>query len=539
MKSRVKLKVLILTIISLLLLNRGTLPQDKPKGMEELNLFGGEYKTIRAVIVGVSEYSNSLIPKLNYAHTDAISFYNFLRSPAGGSVDSSNIKLLLNKDAIANQIWSALDWIVAESQEEDLAIFYFSGHGDLEKKIMGNIGFLLAYDAPVASYRAVGTIDLIYLQLYLKTLAIERKSRVILISDACKSGRLAGGIEGVTNTTSALLENWGDIVKILSSQPGELSYEDKRWGNGSGVFTYYLLRGLKGLADLNNDKQVTLKELDIFLSQKIPFDTEYRQNPTVVGTATTLLTQVDSLTLASLLDEDLSKPTGGELLAMKGNEQTSPSLDTTTSGLLKKFQFCLDNGQLIYPSDDNENALDIYYGLKDREDLSAAVSSMKYSLIAALQNNTQKLISNYLEGKVEEEEPVDINVAYEELDNAYWLIDTTYILYDQIKAKHYFMESLFYSTNEFDKRIELLNECINIQPDASYAYCELGRAYHEAKSYDNAIVNYNKAIELSPRWKYPYYNTGIVYADLKQNEKSIEYTNKALEIDPNYPECLS
>ena len=510
------------------------LGQDNKKGFEQLNTGEGSFNTIRAVIVGISDYIN--IASLDYADKDAVSFYNFLRSSAGGNIDSLNIKLLTNENANAIQIFEALDWITSVTEEGDLALFYFSGHGDLETKTVKQNGFLLAHDAPTAAYMAGGTIGIRYLQDYLETIVQINKASVILISDACKSGKLAGGMDGVSQTTAALQQDWTNIIKILSSQPGELSYESDRWGNGAGVFTYYLLQGLMGLADMNHDNHVNLKELDIYLSMNIPGETNFEQNPIFLGNPKTLLANVDSLTLASLLDNELSKP-GSHLLAMKGNEQSSPSVDTTTSNLLKKFQFCLNNGQLIYPLGDN--ALNIYYDLKNREDLKSAVSSMKYSLIAALQNNSQKLINIYLQGKVEKEEPVDLDLAYEELDEAFWLIDSTYILYDQIKAKHSFMESLFYTTNEFDKRIDLLNECIFIQPDASYAYCELGRAYHDAKRYDDAITNYNKAIELSPRWKYPNYNIGIVYADLNKYETAIEFYQKAVEIDPNYTDALN
>jgi len=509
--------------------------QENVKGMQELTSVQTEFNTVRAVIVGVSNYMN--IQSLEYAHKDAIAFYDYVRSPAGGSVDSSNIKLLINEYATAAQIFGALDWILSESGEGDLAIFYFSGHGDLETKTIRQNGFLLAYDAPEAAYMAGGTIGINYLQDYLETIVQKSRSSVILISDACKSGKLAGGLEGVMQTTAALQENWKNIIKILSSQPGELSYEDKNWGSGAGVFTYYLLRGLMGMADLNSDKHVSLKELDIYLSTKIPPETDYKQNPSIVGNAKAILTDVDSLTFATLMKEEKGEPVG-ELLAMKGNETSASSLDSSTSNLINQFKSCLKNGALIY-SIQGYNAWDIYSELKNREDLKPVVSSMKNSLIASLQDKSQIVINSFLNGKTEEADTINLNSAYEELSYAFSLIDENYILYDPIKAKYLFMESLFYYENEFEQRINLLNECINIQPDAAYAYCELGRACHDAKRYDEAIANYGKAIELSPRWKYPYYNVGIVYADLTESEKAIENYSKAIEIDPDYADAYN
>jgi tetratricopeptide (TPR) repeat protein len=510
--------------------------QGNKKGTELLITDQGKYNTVRAVIVGISEYMN--IQSLEYAHKDAIAFYDYLRSQAGGSVDSNNIKLLINENASAALIFGALDWLTSESQEGDLAIFYFSGHGDLETKTIRQNGFLLAYDTPDAAYMSGGTIGISYLQDYLETIVQKGKSSVILISDACKSGKLAGGLEGVTQTTAALNENWENIVKILSSQPGELSYESNNWGTGAGVFTYYLLRGLMGMADLNTDKNVSLKELDMYLSTKIPPETNFEQNPSIVGNAKTVLTKVDSLTFAMIMNDEKGMASG-ELLAMKGNETTSSTLDTNTSNLIKQFQFCLKSGPLISSNEGDKNALDIYNELKYRDDLKAVVSSMRNSLIASLQDKSQTIIYSFLKGKVEEADSIDFSTAYDELSGVFSLIDSSYILYNDIKAKQFFMASLFYYSYEYDKRIELLISCLNLQPDAAYAYCELGRAYHDAKRYDDAIANYGKAIDLTPRWKYPYYNTGIVYADLKQNDSAIEYYQKAIEIDPYYTDALN
>ena len=98
------------------------------------------------MIVGISEYKN--VQSLEYSDKDARNFYYFLRSPAGGSVDSSNIVLLTNQKATGAQIISALNWLVDKSNKGDLDIFYFSGHGDVETKTSRKNGFLLAYDSP-------------------------------------------------------------------------------------------------------------------------------------------------------------------------------------------------------------------------------------------------------------------------------------------------------------------------------------------------------------------------------------------------------
>ena len=538
--------------------------QENTRGTQKLTSDINEFKTVRAVIVGVSKYKE--IESLKYAHTDAISFYDFLRSASGGYVDSDNIILLTDTNATAAQIYRALNWIRDESDSGDLAIFFFAGHGDVETVNILPKGYLLAYNSPKTTYPAGGTINIGELQNYLVTIVGEKRSHVILISDACRSGKLAGGLQGVKQTTAALQENWGNIVKILSSQPSELSYESTKWGNGAGVFTYYLLRGLMGMADLDTNKQVTLMELEFYLKKNISRETNESQNPIIRGNVKTILADVDSLALATvLINEGQSKPIS-ELLSMRGDEAKSSSLDTVTLKLIKQFRFSLKNGSLVDSKYGDESAWAIYNMLKDREDLKADVTLMKTDLIASLQDQSQIVINSFLEG-TDRADTRDLNTAYQELRYAISMIDEEDMLYNSIRARLLFLKSRLYSDNEIDKRINKLHECLALEPDASYAYCELGQAYYISQRYDEAKVSLRKAIDLSPRWAYPwlnlgytynalnqfdstivcykksaelkdyakpYYYLGIVYSDIGELDKAIENYNKVIEIDPEY-----
>lgn len=102
--------------------------------------------TTRAVIIGISDYQDPGIPDLLYAHKDAQAFAAYLQSPAGGSLPDENIRLLINQQATMAAIAGELDWLVEASGENDIAIIYFAGHGDVEAKTARQPGFLLAYD---------------------------------------------------------------------------------------------------------------------------------------------------------------------------------------------------------------------------------------------------------------------------------------------------------------------------------------------------------------------------------------------------------
>lgn len=73
------------------------------------------------------------------------------------------------------------------------------------------------------------------------------------------------------------------IAVISASDDRQFSAESASFGGGHGVFTHYLLEGLKGRADYNNDTRVTLGELIPFLSEHVRRETLNAQSPTVAG----------------------------------------------------------------------------------------------------------------------------------------------------------------------------------------------------------------------------------------------------------------
>ena len=69
-------------------------------------------------------------------------------------------------------------------------------------------------------------------------------------------------------------------VVISSASGSEYALEGEQWNNG--VFTYALLDGLKNrAADANGDKEITVGELQNYVSVKVVELTRGGQNPTI------------------------------------------------------------------------------------------------------------------------------------------------------------------------------------------------------------------------------------------------------------------
>ena len=68
---------------------------------------------------------------------------------------------------------------------------------------------------------------------------------------------------------------------MMSSKGEEYLLEDG--GLRSGIFSYYLMKGLKGLANFNNDEIVSVSELFEYVSENVRSYTAGAQTPTLTG----------------------------------------------------------------------------------------------------------------------------------------------------------------------------------------------------------------------------------------------------------------
>jgi len=85
-----------------------------------------------ALVVGISEYQNPDIPKLNFSHRDAAFFSDYLQTRLINPLPRNQVLTLLNKEGSIAAIYEGLDWLKESCREGDTAYIYFSGHGDLE-----------------------------------------------------------------------------------------------------------------------------------------------------------------------------------------------------------------------------------------------------------------------------------------------------------------------------------------------------------------------------------------------------------------------
>lgn len=259
-----------LTLLVLLLAQLHALKAQTPLKFRDTTIRGQQ---TFAIIMGVSKYK--YVRPLNYADKDARLFRDFLKSPGGGSLKDDNIYMLLNEDALASTFWTkGFQWLKAKQlQKGDRLFIYFAGHGDA---IDEDQYFFLSHDCNPAgdknNYLVGGAIQLYNLK---KKIATETAKGVdvFLVMDACRSNELPGGQDGLNFLNTAITEKKvGDVI-MLATGAGQESLEDPSIGGGNGLFTWYLVDGLSGVADADggkNDGKVTFNEIKSYVEQHVP-----------------------------------------------------------------------------------------------------------------------------------------------------------------------------------------------------------------------------------------------------------------------------
>ena len=204
--------------------------------------------------VGVSSYQNS-DNNLSQTTKDAKQFKTVMAN------HTKDITILTSKYANKNNILEKLRAISNRAQKGDKIILFFSGHG--------YPGGIVTHDKHL-TYQEINDI-----------LSKSSASAKICFVDACHAGSVG---EVRDNSRSYKAPSSGNIIYMMSSRANEYSIEHP-WV-GHGFFTQALLKGLRGKADANKDKKITVRELFNYVYNDVQHTTsnmEASQHPQLIG----------------------------------------------------------------------------------------------------------------------------------------------------------------------------------------------------------------------------------------------------------------
>jgi uncharacterized caspase-like protein len=222
-----------------------------------------------ALVVGIEDYPGVMAPA-RFARRDAKIFKRYLTESLG--VPRENVITLLDAEATTGSIRTAVEGqlgSIIERGKSDVYVYY-AGHGAPD--VSSKSAFLLPFDGN-AAFPKTSCYALTSLYDALKRLGARTTTVVIDSSFSGLASRSDVSETLVANTRPLFLQLASDpvaenAVVFLGARGAQRNLAHPAVQHG--LFTYYFLRGLQGAADVDADGQISVQELDQYLSQQVP-----------------------------------------------------------------------------------------------------------------------------------------------------------------------------------------------------------------------------------------------------------------------------
>lgn len=211
-----------------------------------------EAQTTYVLSTGVSNYGSTSV-NLHNPSKDAKAVAEVFKKQS-----NSKVSIVTSSNATKSTILRHLNAIKQLAKPEDKVVFFFSGHGTQNNLILhdGNFNFSELIDV-------------------LKGM---RTKKIFVFIDACKSG-------SVTNATSSYEwtgEKAPSIAFMMACRADEFSFENQWLDNG--FFTQALLLALRGKADTDSNRKITLMETFKYIHKDVN-TRESRQHPQLIASS--------------------------------------------------------------------------------------------------------------------------------------------------------------------------------------------------------------------------------------------------------------
>jgi len=222
-----------------------------------------------AVVIGVRSYSAEGAPDVEYARRDARFVRKYLTQTLGFREEN-----ILPRNPDGRMTYAELRTLIQQKlpsyvKEGTSEVFvYYSGHGapstGEEKR-----AYLVPSDTDP---NFVSEANAYRMEHFYEDLAQLDAKSVTVALDACFTGQ-AGSGEMMLRQASPLALSVENPLLGIENATGFLAAGPEQVANWypkkkHGMFTYFFLKGLKGKANLNSDRQVTVREMQRYLTDK-------------------------------------------------------------------------------------------------------------------------------------------------------------------------------------------------------------------------------------------------------------------------------
>lgn len=493
-----------------------------------------------AIVVGVSRYK--YIRPLAYADKDAELFRDWLRSPAGGKLKDDNIFCLLNDQANNSNFWGkGFQWLKKKDlQSGDKLFIYLAGHGDaIDEDQYFFLGYDCKPDGDKNNYLVSGAIQLFNLK---KKIAKETSKGVdvIFIMDACRSNELPGGTSGQNFLNTAVSQKQTGEIMMLATAAGEESVEDASIGNGHGLFTWYLVDGLTGLADAGpvKDNRISFHEISNYVDTNVHSLALQRfkrkQDPYFCcdENSEKIVSQVDSdyleqwQRIKKLQEKRSGRNSIGEIEELLSGHNEA---DTVLIETYNRFNRAVKNNRLS----GNESAEDFLQQLNKKYPGNPYTLDAKSTLAVEYLNVAQTRVNRYL-GCTPDFSVSDKQTNYEIALNLEKAIasfreddeDFANSLYGRLyllKASGDFGPTG--RNGDMSAAFRFAYNGLAFDPNGAYIHNKLAQLHLQNNNRDSALFYANKAVKTAPNWACAVTTLALIQQSIVNNER----TNKPVQ----------
>lgn len=214
-----------------------------------------------AIVIGIDEYAKW--PRLHYAARDAGAIRESLIQRFGFAPD--HVVSLTNQEATRTGILGAFhDKLThAGMKKNDRLFVFFAGHGTTRQLSSGrDLGYIIPVDSDPSQF-ATDAIPMTELQNIAESLTAKH---ALFVMDACYSGL---GLTRGGTASNFLRDNAKRLGRQMLTAGGADQLVADGGPNGHSVFTWALLQGLDGKADLNGDGIITATELAAYVAPAV------------------------------------------------------------------------------------------------------------------------------------------------------------------------------------------------------------------------------------------------------------------------------
>ena len=221
-------------------------------------------KNAYAIVIGIENYRQKL-PKADFAVSDARLVSEYLTKVMG--YQEENIVLLINEKALQSDLTKYFEKWLHNNVEKDGTVFiYYSGHGAPDPKTGG--AYLVPYDGDPSFIAETGYS----LKRMYDALGKLPAKKIVVALDSCFSG--AGGRSVLAKGARPLVMNLQNNMvlsknmTVLSASSGDQissTYDEK----GHGLFTYFMLKGIKNEEVVNQDGSIAVSDLFSYLKPQV------------------------------------------------------------------------------------------------------------------------------------------------------------------------------------------------------------------------------------------------------------------------------